>query len=90
MCRILNGGLDVRVLVDKRRAVVDLVVDDEVEVFLGVVGGDLLEGEFFLGHFVGVCGYLVWCSLEMTGVSWVVYRNRGSCLFGQIARLDQG
>lgn len=44
-----------RVLVNKRRAVVDLVVDDEVEVLLGGVLGDLGEGEFFVGH-CGLCG----------------------------------
>lgn len=37
---------DVRVLIDEAGAVVDLVVDDHVEVLLGVVAGDLLEGEF--------------------------------------------
>lgn len=41
-------------LVNKRRAVVDLVVDDEVEVLLGVVLGDFGEGEFFVGHCVVV------------------------------------
>lgn len=33
-------------LIDKLGDVVDLVVDDQVQVFFGVVGGDLLEGEF--------------------------------------------
>jgi hypothetical protein len=37
---------DVRVLIDKAGAVVDLVVDDHIEILLGVVAGDLLEGEF--------------------------------------------
>lgn len=37
-------------LVNKRGAVVDLVVDDEVQVLLGGVLGDLGEGEFFFGH----------------------------------------
>lgn len=46
------GRCHVRVLIDKAGAVVDLVVDDEVEILLGVVLGDLLEGEFFgSGHF---------------------------------------
>jgi hypothetical protein len=40
---------DVRVLIDEAGAVVDLVVDDEVEILLGVVLGDLLEGEFLGG-----------------------------------------
>ena len=38
-------------LIDKRGTVVDFVVDDQVQVLLGVVGGDLLEGEFLcFGH----------------------------------------
>lgn len=37
---------DVRVLIDETGAVVDLVVDNHVQVLLGVVGGDLLESEF--------------------------------------------
>lgn len=41
-------------LVNKRRTVVDLVVDDHVQVLLGGVGGDLLESEFlFFGHYAG-------------------------------------
>ena len=41
-------------LVNKRRTVVDLVVNDHVQVLLGGVGGDLLEGEFlFFGHYAG-------------------------------------
>ena len=45
---------NVRVLVNKRRTVVDLVVDDHVQVLLGGVGGDLLESEFlFFGHYAG-------------------------------------
>lgn len=34
------------VLIDEAGAIVDLVVNDHVEVLLGVVAGDLLEGEF--------------------------------------------
>lgn len=41
-----SGGSDVRVLVDEARGVVDLVVDDEVEVLLGRVFGDVGVGEF--------------------------------------------
>jgi hypothetical protein len=41
--------LTTRVLIDEARAVVDLVVDDEVEILLGVVLGDLLESEFLGG-----------------------------------------
>lgn len=38
-------------LIDEGADVVDLVMDNHVEVLLGVVGGDLLEGEFLvLGH----------------------------------------
>lgn len=33
-------------LIDEAGAIVDLVVNDHVEVLLGVVAGDLLEGEF--------------------------------------------
>lgn len=40
----INRG-DVRVLVDEAGGVVDLVVNDHVQVLLGGVGGDLLEGE---------------------------------------------
>lgn len=36
-------------LIDKRTAVVDLIVNDHVQVLLGVVIGDLLEGEFLIG-----------------------------------------
>lgn len=43
-------------LVDERGAVVDLVVHDEVEVLLGVVLGNLLEGEFLLVRHDGL-GY---------------------------------
>lgn len=40
-------------LVNEARAVVDLLVDNEVEVFLGVVLGDFFKGEFFLSHCAG-------------------------------------
>ena len=53
-----KGG--VRVLIDKRRGIVDFVVDDQVEVFFGVVGGDFGEGEFF-GHFDDVFFGGWWC-----------------------------
>jgi hypothetical protein len=47
-------------LIDKLGDVVDLVVDDEVQVFLGVVAGDLLEGEFLRhgggGSLMGLVG----------------------------------
>lgn len=43
-------------LVNEASAVVDLVVNDHVQVLLGVVGGDLLESEFLgFGH-AGQCG----------------------------------
>jgi hypothetical protein len=45
---------NVRVLVDEAGAVVDLVVDDNVEVLLGSVFRDIGVGEFLVGH--GVCG----------------------------------
>lgn len=52
----------VRVLIDEAGAVVDLVVDDEVEILLGVVLGDLLKGEFFGGgHF---CDWII-------GLNWI-------------------
>jgi hypothetical protein len=46
-------GRNVRVLVDEAGGVVDLVVNDHVEVFLGGVLGDLGKGEG-LGHDCGV------------------------------------
>ena len=36
---------DIRVLIDEAGAVVDLVVDDHVQVLLGVVGGNLSVGK---------------------------------------------
>lgn len=39
-------GDNVRVLIGECGAVVDLVVDDQVEILLVVVLGDLLQGEF--------------------------------------------
>jgi hypothetical protein len=53
------GVSDVRVLVDEAGAVVDLVVDDEVEILLGVVLGDLLQGEFLGGgHCVEIIRFI--------------------------------
>lgn len=53
---IAGRGINARVLVDKLGAVVDLVVDHDVNVLLGVVLGNILVGEF-LGH----CGgWLCW------------------------------
>lgn len=49
---------NVRVLIDERGAVVDLVVDDHVKILLGVVAGHLLEGEFL------VLRHLVWGGYE--------------------------
>ena len=40
-------------LINEARAIVDLLVDNEVEVLFGVVLGDFLEGEFFGGHCAG-------------------------------------
>lgn len=40
------GQANVRVLVDEAGAVVDLVVDDNVQVLLGGVLGDIRVGEF--------------------------------------------
>lgn len=43
-------------LIDEASAVVDLVVDDQVEILLGVVFSDLLESEFLgFRHGEGVC-----------------------------------
>lgn len=39
-------GDNVRVFIGECGAIVDLVVDDQVEVLLGAVLGDLLQGEF--------------------------------------------
>lgn len=44
---------NIRVLIDEAADVVDLVVDDHVQVLLGVVGRDLLEGEFLVGRHDG-------------------------------------
>ena len=46
----VSGEENVRVLIDERGAVVDLVVHDEVEVLLSVVLSNLLEGEFLVGR----------------------------------------
>lgn len=46
----MESGRNIRVLVNEAAAVVDLVVDDHVQVLLGVVARDLLEGEFLVGH----------------------------------------
>ena len=43
-------GANVRVLVNEAGCVVDLVVDDNVEVLLGVVLRDVGVGEFLVGH----------------------------------------
>ena len=51
-----KGGRNVRVLVDEAGAVVDLVVDDNVQVLLGSVLRDIGVGEFLVGHGEGV-----WC-----------------------------
>lgn len=52
-------------LIHKRRTIVDLVMDNKIQVFLGVVGGDLLEAKFFVGHLLSffLCIPLVseWC-----------------------------
>lgn len=40
---------NVRVFIDERRAVIDLIVDNEIEILLGAVLGHLLQGQF-LGH----------------------------------------
>ena len=47
----IDMGDNVRVLIGECGAVVDLVVDDQVEILLVVVLGDLLQGEFLdFGH----------------------------------------
>jgi len=43
----------VRVLIDKLGAVVNLVVNDNVDVLLGVVLGNILVGELLSGHLDG-------------------------------------
>lgn len=45
MLRSEKSGSDIRVLIDEAAAVVNLVVNDHVQILLGVVGGDLREGE---------------------------------------------
>ena len=48
--RRADKGHNVRVLVNEAGGVVDLVVDDDVEVLLGVVLRDVGVGEFLVGH----------------------------------------
>lgn len=43
-------GQDVRMLVNEAATVVDLVVDDQEQVLLGVMLGHLLDGEFLVGR----------------------------------------
>jgi len=59
LCRILAGDVEhdllaTRVLVDELAAVIDLVVDNEEAVLLGVVLGNILVGVLLGGHFDGV------------------------------------
>lgn len=46
-------GENVRVLVDEFSAVVDLVVDHDEDVLLGVVGSNILVGELLVGRHGG-------------------------------------
>lgn len=41
-----SNRVNVRVLINEGGSVIDLVVDDNVEVLLGTMGGDVLVGEF--------------------------------------------
>jgi hypothetical protein len=50
--RISNAGWNVRVLIDELGAVVDLAVDHQEQVLLGVVLGNILVSEL-LRHFDG-------------------------------------
>lgn len=68
-----GGGLgrpvkldDLRMLVDEFGRVVDVVVDDDVEVLLGVVLGNVLVGELLRGHLDGGCRF----GLENGGIFW--------------------
>lgn len=58
-CDIEHHLLAAGVLVDELRAVVDLVVDDEVNVLFGIVLGDILVGEAF-GRGGGIHRGLKW------------------------------
>ena len=59
-------GDNVRVLIGECGAVVDLVVDDQVEILLVVVLGDLLQGELLdFGH--GELRYLSQIWRQWTG-----------------------
>lgn len=49
--RRLAKGENIRMLVDKLGAVVDLIVDDDVKVLLGVVLSNILVGKLLGGHF---------------------------------------
>ncbi len=46
-------GRNSRMLIDELGRVVDLVVDDDVDVLLGVVLGNILVGEFLERHLGG-------------------------------------
>lgn len=59
-------GYNVRVLIGECGAIVDLVVDDQVEILLVIVLGDLLQGEF-LDFRHGECRYLNQIGRQWTG-----------------------
>ena len=62
---------DVRMLIDETRAIVDFVVDDEEEIFLGGVLGDVRVGVFLVGH----CGCdVMWCGCLVVVECWL-FRN---------------
>lgn len=69
-------------LIDERTAVVDLIVDNHVQVLLGVVIGDLLEGEFLVGgHCDGSLETLNWgAAISYTGLRILRKRNMWSDL----------
>lgn len=45
---------NIRMFIDERGAVIDLLMDNNVEILLGAVSSDLLEVEFLVGgHVIG-------------------------------------
>lgn len=59
---------NVRMLIHEAGAVVDLIVDDEVQVLLGVVGLDLLVGKLLCSH----------CGVYRAGIE--IDRGKFSCI----------
>ena len=59
---VVQRRSNVRMLINEARRVVDLVVDHNEEILLGVVLRDVGVGEFLVGHGIGV-----WTRDEFSG-----------------------